>query len=86
MDPAIEGTNNVLKAAKELGVERVVVTSSVSAVVPSPSWPADVVKTEECWADEEYCRKNEVFILLEILLQLMIIQVEMRKYLMAQLL
>ncbi|CAM8915845.1 unnamed protein product [Rhodiola kirilowii] len=61
LDPAIEGTKNVLKAAKELGVGRVVVTSSVSAIIPSPSWPADVVRTEECWADEEYCKQNELW-------------------------
>ncbi|CAM8915844.1 unnamed protein product [Rhodiola kirilowii] len=61
LDPAIEGTNNVLKAAKESGVGRVVVTSSISAIIPSPSWPADVVKTEECWVDEEYCKQNELW-------------------------
>ncbi|CAI9774502.1 unnamed protein product [Fraxinus pennsylvanica] len=56
--PAIKGTVNVLTAAKELGVRRVVVTSSVSAIAPSPNWPADVVKNEECWTDEEYCRQK----------------------------
>uniref|UniRef100_A0A7N0UQ86 NAD-dependent epimerase/dehydratase domain-containing protein n=1 Tax=Kalanchoe fedtschenkoi TaxID=63787 RepID=A0A7N0UQ86_KALFE len=61
LDPAIEGTINVLKAAKELGVGRVVVTSSISAIMPSPYWPADVVKTEQCWADEEYCKQNELW-------------------------
>ncbi|CAM8922018.1 unnamed protein product [Rhodiola kirilowii] len=61
LDPAIKGTKNVLKAAKELEVGRVVVTSSVSAIIPSPSWPADVVRTEECWADEEYCKQNELW-------------------------
>ncbi|KAK9069080.1 hypothetical protein SSX86_013196 [Deinandra increscens subsp. villosa] len=56
--PAIKGTNNVLKAAKELGIKRVVVTSSVSAIVPSPSWPSDVPKSEDCWTDEEYCKQK----------------------------
>lgn len=59
--PAIKGTNNVLTAAKELGVKRVVVTSSVSAITPSPNWPADVPKSEDCWTDEEYCKKNELW-------------------------
>ncbi|KAI3742530.1 hypothetical protein L1987_60215 [Smallanthus sonchifolius] len=58
--PAIKGTINVLTAAKELGVKRVVVTSSVSAIVPSPSWPSDVPKSEDCWTDEEYCKQKEV--------------------------
>ncbi|GJT61053.1 cinnamoyl-CoA reductase 1 [Tanacetum coccineum] len=60
LEPALKGTNNVLTAAKELGVKRVVVTSSVSAIIPSPSWPADVPKTEDCWTDAEYCKQNEV--------------------------
>ncbi|GLT80726.1 hypothetical protein SLA2020_521500 [Shorea laevis] len=61
LDPAVKGTVNVLTAAKELGVGRVVVTSSVSAIIPSPNWPADKVKNEECWTDEEYCRQNELW-------------------------
>ncbi|XP_019178637.1 PREDICTED: cinnamoyl-CoA reductase 1 [Ipomoea nil] len=58
LDPAIKGTINVLTAAKELGVRRVVLTSSVSAITPSPNWPADVVKNEECWTDIEYCKQK----------------------------
>ncbi|XP_059660907.1 cinnamoyl-CoA reductase CAD2-like [Cornus florida] len=56
LDPAIKGTNNVLTAAKELGVRRVVVTSSTSAISPSWYWPADVVKDENCWTDIDYCK------------------------------
>ena len=63
MDPAIKGTLNVLTAAKELAVKRVVVTSSISAITPSPNWPADKIKAEDCWADIEYCKQNEVNIL-----------------------
>ncbi|XP_031486203.1 cinnamoyl-CoA reductase 1-like [Nymphaea colorata] len=58
LEPAIQGTLNVLKAAKASGVKRVVVTSSISAIVPSPGWPADVVKGEDCWTDVEYCKQN----------------------------
>ncbi|XP_051113555.1 cinnamoyl-CoA reductase 1 isoform X2 [Andrographis paniculata] len=61
LDPAIKGTINVLTVAKELGVRRVVVTSSISAIIPSPNWPADKVKDEECWTDEEYCKQNELW-------------------------
>ncbi|KAL6508781.1 hypothetical protein OROHE_021340 [Orobanche hederae] len=61
LDPAIKGTINVLTAAKEVGVRRVVVTSSVSAIIPSPNWPADRVKNEDCWTDEEYCKRNGVW-------------------------
>ncbi|VAI38985.1 unnamed protein product [Triticum turgidum subsp. durum] len=60
--PAVEGTLNVLRAAKEAGgVRRVVVTSSVSAVVPSPGWPAGEVLDERCWTDIDYCEKNGVW-------------------------
>ncbi|KAL8496623.1 hypothetical protein ACS0TY_020352 [Phlomoides rotata] len=61
LDPAIKGTINVLTAAKEHGVRRVVVTSSVSATIPSPNWPADKVKNEDCWTDEEYCKTKGVW-------------------------
>ncbi|XAR58885.1 Cinnamoyl-CoA reductase [Bertholletia excelsa] len=56
--PAIEGTKNVLRAAKESEVRRVVVTSSVSAITPSRHWPADKVKDENCWTDVDYCKQN----------------------------
>ncbi|KAJ9167449.1 hypothetical protein P3X46_022101 [Hevea brasiliensis] len=61
LDPAIKGTQNVLMAAKEKGVGRVVVTSSISAITPSPQWPADVVKAEDCWTDIDYCKQNELW-------------------------
>ncbi|GMI88859.1 hypothetical protein like AT5G58490 [Hibiscus trionum] len=61
LDPAIKGTLNVLTAAKDLGVKRVVLTSSVSAIWPSPDWPADKIITEECWTDIEYCKQNELW-------------------------
>lgn len=58
LDPAIKGTLNVLTAAKEAGVRRVVVTSSISAIVPSPNWPGDVPKRENCWTDIEFCKQK----------------------------
>lgn len=60
LDPAIKGTLNVLTAAKEAGVSRVVVTSSISAITPSPNWPADIKKAEDCWTDIEYCKQKGV--------------------------
>ena len=61
MVPAVEGTRNVLRAAKAAGgVRRVVMTSSISAIVPSPGWPAGEVRDERCWTDIDYCEKNGV--------------------------
>ena len=61
--PAVTGTLNVLKACKEAEVKRVVVVSSVSAVFNNPNWPKDKAFTEDSWSNEEYCRKNEVYII-----------------------
>ncbi|KAF8708571.1 hypothetical protein HU200_029943 [Digitaria exilis] len=57
--PAVEGTLNVLRAAMDAGgVRRVVVTSSNSAIIPSPEWPAGEVRDERFWTDIDYCEKN----------------------------
>ena len=55
LDPAIKGTINVLKAAKNAGVGRVVVTSSISAMIPTANHLEDA--GEGCWIDEDYCRQ-----------------------------
>ncbi|KAG6516270.1 hypothetical protein ZIOFF_026725 [Zingiber officinale] len=60
LDPVVTGTLNVLHAAKESGVRRVVITSSISAIVPSLGWPTDRVKDESCRTDLDYCRQKEV--------------------------
>nr|XP_009414816.1 PREDICTED: cinnamoyl-CoA reductase 1 [Musa acuminata subsp. malaccensis] len=57
--PAVTGTLNVLKACSEAKVKRVVVVSSVAAVSMSPNWPKGKIRDENCWSDEEYCRKTE---------------------------
>lgn len=59
IEPAVKGTLNVLKACQEAKVKRVVVVSSVAAVIMNPLWPKDQVKDETCWSDKEYCRKTE---------------------------
>lgn len=48
--PAVEGAVNVLGACARAGVQRVVLTSSMSAVAPVP---APDVKSEEHWSDPE---------------------------------
>jgi nucleoside-diphosphate-sugar epimerase len=49
LEPAVKGTLNVLRAAKDSGVSRVVLVSSQVAMVLNPSWPEDKV-IYEGWA------------------------------------
>lgn len=61
--PAVQGTLNVLEAARAAGVRRVVVTSSISAMVPNPRWARDHPGRpvdEECWTDLDYCKAHNV--------------------------
>ncbi|KAJ6342993.1 hypothetical protein OIU78_010836 [Salix suchowensis] len=57
--PALQGTLNVLEAAKKFKVRRVVVTSSISALVPNPSWPREKVFDESSWTDLDYCMSRQ---------------------------
>jgi nucleoside-diphosphate-sugar epimerase len=58
--PAVQGTLNVLEAAKRHGVRRVVLTSSISALVPNPSWPPHKPFDESSWTDLHYCESRQV--------------------------
>ncbi|CAL4960676.1 unnamed protein product [Urochloa decumbens] len=61
LEPAVKGTLNVLRAAKDSGVGRVVLVSSQAAMVPNPSWPAGKVIDEDCWADVELLKKLQLW-------------------------
>lgn len=58
VDPAVKGTLNVLESARRVGVRRVVLTSSISAMVPNPNWPAGRAVDESSWTDVEYCKSR----------------------------
>ncbi|KAL9174894.1 hypothetical protein ABFS82_02G080800 [Erythranthe guttata] len=60
VDPAVKGTLNVLAAAKKFGVRRVVLTSSISAMVPNPGWTRGKVFDESSWTDLDYCTSRQV--------------------------
>lgn len=60
VDPAVKGTLNVLAAAKKFGVRRVVLTASISAMVPNPGWPPGRVVDESSWTDLDYCKQRQV--------------------------
>ncbi|KAL0357259.1 UNVERIFIED_CONTAM: Cinnamoyl-CoA reductase 2 [Sesamum calycinum] len=59
LEPAVKGTLNMLAAAKKFGVRRVVLTSSISAMVPNPGWPTGKVFDESSWTDLDYCKSRQ---------------------------
>ncbi|PHU10171.1 hypothetical protein BC332_22031 [Capsicum chinense] len=59
LEPAVQGTMNVLTAAKKFNVRRVVLTSSISAMVPNPGWPGNKVFDESSWTDLDYCKSRQ---------------------------
>ncbi|KAL3349927.1 hypothetical protein AABB24_022801 [Solanum stoloniferum] len=60
VEPAVQGTINVLTAAKKFNVRRVVLTSSISAMVPNPGWPENKVFDESSWTDLDYCKSRQL--------------------------
>jgi cinnamoyl-CoA reductase len=57
---AVEGTRNVISAAADAGVRRVVFTSSYGAVHMDPNRSPDAVLDETCWSDYDYCKQSGV--------------------------
>lgn len=62
MEPAVNGTKNVIIAGAEAKVRRVVFTSSIGAVYMDPNRSMDVVVDESCWSDLEYCKNTKVIL------------------------
>ncbi|KAH9302374.1 hypothetical protein KI387_013957, partial [Taxus chinensis] len=56
LNPAVNGTLNVLKACSVAKVKRVIMTSSVAAIFLNPNRPMDTLLDESCWSDPEYCK------------------------------
>ena len=57
---AVEGTRNVITAAADEGVRRVVFTSSYGAVHMDPNRSPDAVLDETCWSDYDFCKRSDV--------------------------
>lgn len=60
IEPCVMGTRNVLNACREAGVKKVVLVSSVGAIMLNPNWPKDQPMDEDCWSDKEFCSKRNV--------------------------
>jgi cinnamoyl-CoA reductase len=60
---AVEGTRNVINAAADMGVRRVVFTSSYGAVHMDPKRSPDTVLDETCWSDYDFCKRTGVRII-----------------------
>lgn len=61
LDPAVKGTLNALEASRRAQVKRVVLTSSISSLVPNPNWPPNTVIDENSWTDIEYCERDKIW-------------------------
>ncbi|KAL9369898.1 hypothetical protein Peur_041100 [Populus x canadensis] len=59
LEPAVNGTKNVIMAAAEAKVRRVVFTSSIGTVYMDPNRSPDVVVDESCWSDLEFCKNTK---------------------------
>lgn len=63
VEPAVIGTKNVIVAAAEAKVRRVVFTSSIGAVYMDPNRSPDAIVDETCWSDLEFCKNTKVIYL-----------------------
>ncbi|KAL0533248.1 hypothetical protein IC582_030464 [Cucumis melo] len=59
VEQAIIGTKNVMIAAAEANVRRVVFTSSIGTVYMNPNRSPDMVVDESCWSDLEFCKNTK---------------------------
>ncbi|XXG76374.1 hypothetical protein AAC387_Pa08g0738 [Persea americana] len=60
VEPALAaGTQNVLRACSEAGVERLIAVSSIAAVAMNPNWPQDRPMDENSWTDIDYCKSRQ---------------------------
>ncbi|KAF7137317.1 hypothetical protein RHSIM_Rhsim07G0257800 [Rhododendron simsii] len=61
VEPAIRGTQNVLNACLKARVKKVVVVSSIAAVMINPNWPKGQPMDENSWSDTEFCKSAKMW-------------------------
>jgi len=59
IEPAVNGTRNVMEVCAEMGVKRVVVTSSIGAVYMDPHRDPLAIVDDDCWSDLDYCMQTK---------------------------
>ncbi|KAH9534830.1 hypothetical protein CY35_17G024000 [Sphagnum magellanicum] len=59
IEPAVNGTLNVLASCAKAHTRRVVLTSSVAAINHTSKCTPDVVLDESFWSEEDYCRERK---------------------------
>ncbi|CAM6032382.1 unnamed protein product [Sphagnum compactum] len=59
IDPAVDGTLNVLASCAKARTKKVILTSSTGAVYTSPNLTSTSFVDESWWSDPEFCRKNK---------------------------
>ncbi|KAL2479051.1 Cinnamoyl-CoA reductase 1 [Forsythia ovata] len=59
VEPAVNGAKNVITAAANAKVRRVVLTSSIGAIYMDPNRDPDKVVDETCWSDLEFCKNTK---------------------------
>ncbi|XP_010557405.1 PREDICTED: cinnamoyl-CoA reductase 1-like [Tarenaya hassleriana] len=59
VEPAVNGTRNVIEAAAEARVKRAVFTSSIGTVYMNPNRDPDGLVDEHCWSDLDYCKNTK---------------------------
>lgn len=57
--PAVNGAKNVITAAANAEVRRVVLTSSIGAIYMDPNRDPEKVVDETCWSDLEFCKNTK---------------------------
>ncbi|KAM7471633.1 hypothetical protein LguiA_009816 [Lonicera macranthoides] len=57
--PAVNGTKNVIVAAAEAKVQRVVFTSSIGTVYMNPNRSPNTMVDESCWSDLDFCKNTK---------------------------